>query len=50
MAFRDAYRIVGAEVTALLDRHETLPVESQEQLIATPAKHAAIWAAQVTWD
>lgn len=34
MAFRDTYRIVGAEVTALLDRHEDLPVESQEQLVA----------------
>jgi argininosuccinate lyase len=34
MAFRDAYRIVGTEVTALLDRHDTLPVESLEQLVA----------------
>ena len=34
MPFRDTYRIVGAEVTALLDRHENLPVESEEQLIA----------------
>ncbi len=34
MPFRDTYRIVGAEVTALLDRHEDLPVESQEQLVA----------------
>ncbi len=34
MPFRDAYRIVGAEVTAQLDRHKALPVESQEQLIA----------------
>ncbi len=33
MPFRDAYRIVGAEVTALLDRHSALPVESQEQLV-----------------
>jgi argininosuccinate lyase len=32
LPFRDAYRIVGAEVTALLDRHQSLPVESQEQL------------------
>src|SRR5947209_11425183 len=30
--FRDAYRIVAAEVTALLDAHSSLPVESQEQL------------------
>jgi argininosuccinate lyase len=34
MPFRDTYRIVGAEVMALLDRHEDLPVESQEQLVA----------------
>jgi argininosuccinate lyase len=33
MAFRDAYRIVGAEVTAQLDRHIPFPVESQEQLV-----------------
>jgi argininosuccinate lyase len=31
--FRDAYRIVGKEVTSQLDRHEALPVETQEQLI-----------------
>jgi argininosuccinate lyase len=34
LPFRDAYRIVGAEVTAQLDRHTPLPVESQEQLVA----------------
>lgn len=37
LPFRDAYRIVGAEVTAQLDRqnHQTpLPVETQEQLLA----------------
>ncbi|GAC1459859.1 MAG: argininosuccinate lyase [Ktedonobacteraceae bacterium] len=33
MPFRDAYRIVGAEVTAQLDRHNALPVESLEQLV-----------------
>jgi argininosuccinate lyase len=33
MAFRDAYRIVGTEVTAQLDGHVPLPVESQEQLV-----------------
>lgn len=33
MPFRDAYRIVGAEVTAQLDRGNTLPVESQQQLV-----------------
>lgn len=32
LPFRDAYRIVGAEVSAQLDRHLPLPVESQEQL------------------
>jgi argininosuccinate lyase len=32
LPFRDAYRIVGAEVTAQLDRGETPPVESREQL------------------
>jgi argininosuccinate lyase len=34
MPFRDAYRIVGAEVTAQLDKGIPFPVESQEQLIA----------------
>ncbi|GER82407.1 argininosuccinate lyase [Thermogemmatispora aurantia] len=33
LPFRDAYRIVGAEVTAQLDRHEPLPTESREQLV-----------------
>jgi len=33
LPFRDAYRIVAAEVTALLDRHQSLPAESQEQLV-----------------
>lgn len=32
LPFRDAYRIVGAEVTAQLDRHVPFPVESQEEL------------------
>jgi argininosuccinate lyase len=32
--FRDAYRIVGKEVTAQLDQHVPLPTESQEQLVA----------------
>ncbi|QBD79070.1 argininosuccinate lyase [Ktedonosporobacter rubrisoli] len=32
--FRDAYRIVGAEVTAQLDRQIPFPVETQEQLVA----------------
>ena len=34
LPFRDAYRIVGAEVTAQLDRHKAFPVESQGQLVA----------------
>ena len=33
MPFRDAYRAVGAEITALLDSGQPLPVESQEQLV-----------------
>ncbi|MEO8971094.1 MAG: argininosuccinate lyase [Ktedonobacteraceae bacterium] len=33
LPFRDAYRIVGAEVTAQLDRQQSLPIESQEQLL-----------------
>jgi len=33
LPFRDAYRIVGAEVTAKLDRHIPLPAESQEELV-----------------
>jgi argininosuccinate lyase len=32
--FRDAYRIVGKEVTAQLDQHIPFPTESLEQLIA----------------
>jgi argininosuccinate lyase len=32
LPFRDAYRIVGAEVTAQLDRHQTPPQESRQQL------------------
>ena len=31
--FRDAYRVVGKEVTALLDSGQALPAESQEQLV-----------------
>ena len=40
LPFRDAYRIVGAEVTAQLDRHLPLPVESQEQLAGRLAKRS----------
>lgn len=65
MPFRDTYRIVGAEVTALLDRHEALPVESQEQLVERLRKrnhiggagnpgfalaHQRIETARSTWE
>jgi argininosuccinate lyase len=33
LPFRDAYRIVAAEVTAQLERKQALPVESEEQLV-----------------
>jgi argininosuccinate lyase len=33
LPFRDAYRIVGEEVTAQIDRHQPFPLESQEQLV-----------------
>jgi argininosuccinate lyase len=33
LPFRDAYRIVGAEVMAQMDRHGPLPAESREQLV-----------------
>ncbi len=33
MPFRDAYRIIGAEVLAQLDRNVPFPVEGQEQLV-----------------
>jgi len=32
LPFRDAYRIVGEEVTQQLDNHMAIPPESQEQL------------------
>lgn len=38
LPFRDAYRIVGAEVTAQLDRHIPFQNESQEQLVQRLAK------------
>ncbi|GER87007.1 argininosuccinate lyase [Dictyobacter vulcani] len=34
MPFRDAYRLVGKEVTAQLDQYLPLPGENQEQLVA----------------
>ncbi|HTI14963.1 MAG TPA: argininosuccinate lyase [Dictyobacter sp.] len=34
MPFRDAYRIVGREVTAQLDQQIPFPVETQQQLVA----------------
>lgn len=45
LPFRDAYRIVGAEVTAQLDRRLPLPVESQEQLIARLAARSHLGGA-----
>jgi len=45
LPFRDAYRIVGAEVTAQLDRHLPLPVESQEQLAARLAARSHLGGA-----
>ncbi len=33
LPFRDAYRIVAAEVTAQLERKQPFPVESEEQLV-----------------
>ncbi len=65
MPFRDTYRIVGAEVTALLDRHEDLPVESEEQLLerlkarshlggagnlGLDLSHQRLADAQMTWN
>ena len=64
MPFRDAYRIVGAEVTAQLDRRKPFPVESHEQLLdrlkarshlgaagnlALEQAHARLEAAQAVW-
>ncbi|GCE25632.1 argininosuccinate lyase [Dictyobacter alpinus] len=40
MPFRDAYRIVGKEVTAQLDHHLPLPGENQEQLLARLKKRS----------
>ncbi len=45
LPFRDAYRIVGAEVTAQLDRHLPLPVESQEQLASRLAARSHLGGA-----
>jgi argininosuccinate lyase len=45
LPFRDAYRIVGAEVTAQLDRHLPLPVEGQEQLAARLAARSHLGGA-----
>ena len=45
LPFRDAYRIVGAEVTAQLDRHLPLPVESHEQLASRLAARSHLGGA-----
>ncbi|MDQ2715359.1 MAG: argininosuccinate lyase [Chloroflexota bacterium] len=65
LPFRDAYRIVGAEVTAQLDRHATPPPESREQLIerlkarshlggagnlGLEELHSRIEQAEATWE
>ena len=65
LPFRDSYRIVAAEVAALLDRHQPLPVETQEQLAqrltarshqGTPGNlglaqaHSRLEEAEVAWQ
>jgi argininosuccinate lyase len=45
LPFRDAYRIVAAEVTAQLDRHQQPPGESHEQLKARLAARSHMGAA-----
>jgi argininosuccinate lyase len=45
LPFRDAYRIVAAEVTAQLDRHQQPPGESHEQLKARLAVRSHMGAA-----
>jgi len=45
LPFRDAYRIVGAEVTAQLDRHVPIEAESQEQLVQRLAKRSHLGGA-----
>src|SRR5579872_3944534 len=45
LPFRDAYRIVGAEVTAQLDRHIPFQAESQEQLVQRLAKRSHLGGA-----
>ncbi|WP_376794824.1 argininosuccinate lyase [Thermogemmatispora sp.] len=45
LPFRDAYRIVGAEVTAQLDRQEPLPTESREQLVERLKKRSHLGGA-----
>ena len=48
LPFRDAYRIVGAEVTAQLDRQQALPVESQEQLLQRLAARSHLGGAAIS--
>lgn len=45
LPFRDAYRIVGAEVTAQLDRRVPFQAESQEQLVQRLAKRSHLGGA-----
>ncbi len=45
LPFRDAYRIVAAEVTAQLERHQLPPNESHEQLMARLAARNHLGAA-----
>ena len=45
LPFRYAYRIVGAEVTAQLDRHVPFQAESQEQLVQRLAKRSHLGGA-----
>jgi argininosuccinate lyase len=45
LPFRDAYKIVGQEVTEQLDSHSPFPLESQEQLIERLAKRSHLGGA-----
>jgi argininosuccinate lyase len=45
LPFRDAYRIVGAEVTAQLDRNGPLPIENREQLVERLKKRSHLGGA-----
>src|ERR1700730_1078929 len=45
MPFRDAYRVVGAEVTAQLEGKQALPIESEEQLVKRLAARSHVGGA-----